>query len=250
MDLGKFSLSVASTSSRKSSNSSVPTLIIIGGDVPNKFRLNEGATELMGIKPGDKVVLLSNKAAIIAAAAAGDPDLLKWAEDNNTVPTQYPITWAIAKGYPLFDSNGSALTEKVPLTNALEAKLREEGMIDEETGKVIAPDTDRIFGARLASSNKSAGIGAVCEFTDSSVWDDLRLEAEQRVHVLYGVDKTPIKVPAFNGFETIELTAFPIEFKDVEEIQARGRSASNSDVNSAAGDESVNEEQADVDYQE
>ena len=230
MNLGKFSLSVASTNTRKSSNSSIPTLIIIGGDVPNKFRLNEGATELLGAKPGDKVVLLSNKAAIMQAVANNDPELLAWAEENGFAPSQYPATWAIAKGYSLFDNAGNPLTEKMPLTKALEAKLRAEGQVDEETGKVIAPDIAKINGARLASSNKAGGIGSVCEFTDSSVWDDLRLEADIKLHVIYNILKTPNKVTAFDGEKEIEITAFELEYKETEAIQARNRSSNSEDV--------------------
>lgn len=224
MNLGKFSLSVASTNARKSTGSHIPTLTVIGGDVTGKFKLNEAGSDLLNVKSGDYVMLLNNKAVIQAAIKAGDEDLLAWAEENNTSVNEYPVTWAIAPGYVEYDENGISLKRPKPMTNALEAALRQKGEVDED-GKVIAPMIDQIKGARLASHNKAAGVGAICDFTDASVWGLLRGEVSNDKHVMFTIDKEAVQVPVFNGYEEITIDAYVLKFKGVEEVQARTKSA-------------------------
>ena len=205
----KFSFTVKSTTARPPKTTE-PELTAVAG-IRGKTKLNEAASKLLGLKPGDYLTFHSNEEQIDSikeAYAAGE--VIDWVEDAGGVDA-LKIQWGISKGWELMDMNGLPIITKKPLTLKEEKKLRAAGQVD-ENGKVIAPDMPARRGSRLSSKMKELKSGMILECTDSTNAPALRAGYSDDMHVVYSINETPVAAEFENGSETVNVDIYLINF--------------------------------------
>lgn len=214
--VGKFAFSVVSTTSRPPKTND-PELTIISG-VKGKFKLNEAASKLLGLKPGDYLVFVNNEDAINAtkeAYAAGVEEVVAEVDAQGGIDA-LKAQWAIAKGWAQLDINGVPQMTKKPLTNAEAEKLVKEGKVDED-GKAVAPLIPDYKGSRLASKMKEVKTGMILEGTDANNCPLLRENVSEDKHAVYAVSTEAIPFEFPNGNETVATDVYLIDYKGEED---------------------------------
>ena len=161
--------------------------------------------------------------------------------------------WGIVKGYPLYNEKGTALTATERLTKAdreayaaknydeLLAAAMEQGSDEfkdsiaaadgnrEEIIKILATvvrgeEKQKFSGSKVANSSDMIGAGVVLNFTDSNVWNTLKVglgeDADKKAR------KFPINlddimtVALFDGHKTIEVPCLPFDASVYEDVDA------------------------------
>lgn len=219
MEFPDFNFAVASTTTRPP-KTNVPQITMVSG-VKGKFKLNEAGSQLLDVMPHDNLVFVSNRTEVEAAIKAEHPAILEWAEENGKDVKDFPVTWAIAKGWVERDMEGNVLKAKKPLTKVETKQLEEAGQVDED-GKVIAPEIDRLKGSRLSSKSTDIKTGMIVEGTDGNNWPILREGFDEDVHVVYNVSKEGKDISVMNGNTTEAVTIYPISFAGTEDKIVRG----------------------------
>lgn len=215
-NVSKFAFTVKSTNARPP-KSLVPELQITAG-IKGKFKLNEAASRLLGVRPTDYIAFINNEEQVEqlkAAYTAGDEDATDYINQIGGIEN-LKVQWGIAKGWVMLDENGLVKMTKKPLTNREAKKLKEEGQVD-ENGRVIAPDIEAYKGSRLASKTKGAGIGAILEGTDSNSCPELRHGYDEDKHVVYRINETPVVAEVENGNDVTSINVFLIEYSQLED---------------------------------
>jgi len=219
MEFPQFGFGVESTTSRPAKTSE-PELTMIAG-VSGKFKLNEAASTLLGVKPGDYIVFVSNRNEVQQAIAENHPALVEWAEENDANIKDYPVTWGIAKGWAEKDKDGNYLKTRKPLTKVERERLIEEGNVDDE-GHAIAPEMNRYKGSRLSSKSPEARVGMIVEGTDGNNWPVLREGVPEDKHAVYSISKEGSTIEVPNGPDTEEVDIYSISFAREEDKIKRG----------------------------
>lgn len=212
----KFVFGVKSTTARPP-RTLEPEIVIIAG-VKGKFKMNEAASKLMGLKPADYLAFINNEdqvEQIVAAYHEGDQEAIAWVEELGGIEN-VKVQWAIAEGWEMLDSNGFALTSKKPLTKEEVAQYIAEGKVD-ELGKPIAPEMPAFKGSRLSSKMKESKVGVLLEGADSNNCPALRQGYPEDMHVVYGVSKEPVEVEFPNGNSTVAVKLYMIEYNRLDE---------------------------------
>lgn len=215
------------------------------------FRLTGPATKLLGIAPGDYVGFVSNVDQIDAAIAANDPAIVAFAEEQGLELGSAELAiaahkefdqWAVCKGYALYNSKGTPLTVKERLSlkdkeaivkanfdeilasamasdNAeLVEALSREGISYEEQAELLMSvvegrEVPKHQGSKSANPSGMTGVGLNLNFTDSNVWNQLKVGVEEptkinRVFDLL-VDYTET-IMLSNGYEDVKVTIIPL----------------------------------------
>lgn len=152
------------------------------------IKLNEKAARILDIKAGEYLALVNDELAVNAAIEANDPAILEWAEANDKPASEFPITWAIFKGFAKYTTDGEPMMTTERLTKAKKARLIEEGQVDEE-GNVIAPEVQAYEGCKMASVNNEAGFANISG-SDSANW--VKLGGSEDFNIAYDVSKEGI----------------------------------------------------------
>ena len=212
----KFSFTVKSTTA-KPPKTTEPELLIAGNN-KGKFKLNEAASTLLNVKPGDYLAFVNNEVQVnqvLEAYKQDDPDAVAWVNELGGVD-EVKVQWAIAKGWELKDAAGNVQTIKKPLTNVEIKALEEAGQVDPETGKVIAPDVPAHKGSRLNAKSSEVKVGMILDGTDSTNCPVLRGKMSEDMHAVFSVGKEGIPVEFPNGNTTAGVTVYPITFEREE----------------------------------
>lgn len=211
----KFAFTVKSTTARPPKTTE-PELTVIAG-IKGKFKANEALSKLMGLKPHDYLAFISNEEQVIAVKEAyadaeneNHDEAVAFVEEVGGIDN-LTVQWGIAKGWALLDANDNPLTTKKPLTKPEEKKLRDAGEVDEETGKVIAPDIAAMKGSRLSSKMKEMKTGMILEGTDSTNCPELRKGVSEDKHAVYAVNPTPVKASFPNGTGAVDVDVYLIK---------------------------------------
>lgn len=215
----KFSFNVASTTSRapKSDEPELQATAAIHG----KYKINEAASKLLGLKPKDYLVFINNMDAIEATLAKykeGDEAAVAEVNEAGGVEAYAKsVVWAICKGWVVLDDAGEPLTTKEPLTNSLRKKLIKEGKVDEE-GKAIAPTIPLFKGSRLSTKMKDGNkVGLILEGTDGNNAPLLRKGHDDDKHVVYKINSEAIPYQFENGPDVVNVDLYLLEYKGEEE---------------------------------
>ena len=227
------------------------------------FRLTGPATKLLGIAPGDNVAFVSNVDQIDAAIAANDPTIVAFAEEQGLELGSAELAiaahkefdqWAVCKGYALYNSKGTPLTTKERLSlkdkeaivkanfdeilasamasdNAeLVEALSREGISYEEQAELLMSvvegrEVPKYQGSKSANPSGMIGVGLNLNFTDSNVWNQLKVGVEEptkinRVFDLL-VDYTET-IMLSNGYEDIKVTIIPLGYYTDKAPATRG----------------------------
>lgn len=210
------------------------------------FRLTAPVTRVLGIAPGDYVMFINNVAEIDAAIAQNAPEVVAFAEEQGlTLGTpELAIAmhkefdmWAIAKGIALYKSNGVAITVKERLSakdketlvlanfdstlesamasgnDELVAELSREGITKEEQVKILASliegkEVQKYQGSKTATTSGCTGVGLPVNFTDSNVWNQLKVDMEEpeKMNRIYSIDVEDVQtITLNNGYEDVNV---------------------------------------------
>lgn len=152
--------------------------------------------------------------------------------------------WYIAKGHQEFSSNGNPIMTTIRCTkeDKMEAirmngaemiqdeefrailieRVDDEDASDEDLIAAITPDdiespkTESFTGSKTATTGTATGVGCPLNFTDTSIWNAMKYDLgdnKDKKNRIFNVslDK-PEVVTVNNGFENVEVTAYPVEF--------------------------------------
>lgn len=152
--------------------------------------------------------------------------------------------WYIAKGHQQFEANGNPMMTTVRCTkeDKMEAiKLNGAEMIQDEDFRAMliervgdenasdedliaaitaddveSPKTESFTGSKTATTGTATGIGCPLNFTDTSIWNamkaDLGENKEKKNRIFNVLLDKPETVTVNNGFENVEVIAYPVEF--------------------------------------
>ena len=212
----KFAFVVKSTNARPPKTTE-PELTIVAS-IRGKYKINEAASKLLGLKPGDYLTFINNEAQIeeIRQAYANGDEATVEAVDAEGGLDKLQVQWAIAKGWELLGADDQPIMTKKPLTKAESKALKEAGEVDED-GKVIAPSIPDHKGSRLSSKMKEVKIGMILEGTDSNNAPLLREGHPDDKHVVYSVSKEPLAFEFPNGTGSVEATVYLLEYNREED---------------------------------
>lgn len=162
-------------------------------------------------------------------------------------------TWYLGKGFQQFDRKGNALkvservskAEKIEYIETNQMQLVEnyrealieratadgkdgEELSDEELAAYIQLDDiesgerEQYSGSLTANSAKRIGTGCPLNFTDTHIWGQLRKGATAQQNTIYDIDVNGAeKAMVSNGYEEIEITIYPISFKEMGNVISR-----------------------------
>lgn len=210
------------------------------------FKLTAPVTKALGIAPGDYVMFINNVAEIDAAIATSSPEVVAFAEEHGlelgtpelaiAMHKEFDM-WAVAKGIALYKSNGVALTVKERLTSKdrealvmadfdatleaamtsgneeLVAALSREGIEKDEQVKILASliegkEVQKYQGSKTATTSGCTGVGLSLNFTDTNVWNQLKVDMEdaEAMNRVFDVDLDNIQTIVLNnGCEDVKV---------------------------------------------
>lgn len=254
-----FGFSAVNDSVKASAVEVKPQMIVRSTD--GAFTLTAPAAKALGIAPGDYVMFMNNIDQIEAAIAAKNPDIVKFAEDNGlSLDTKADVDsivssltqWVIAKGIAKKKANGTPMMCSVRMTKADKAAWLKENMAafvadnrdelitkyelsaeatDEEIASnvsvddVASPLVEDFKGCKVATTSSATGVGVQVNFTYAALWNQLKadLEDKKSKNRIFDVDlDTTINTVVNNGFEDVDVVAYPINFAEDVDPMRRG----------------------------
>ena len=215
------------------------------------FRLTGPATKLLGIAPGDNVGFINNVDAIDAAIAANAPEIVAFAEEQGLELGSAELAiaahkefdmWAVCKGFAMYNGKGTPLTIKERLSQKdrlaivranfdeilaaamasdnteLVDALSREGVTMEEQMELLAStiegrEVPKYHGSKSANPSGMTGVGVNVTFTDSNVWNQLKVDVEEptKINRVYDLVLDGIQtIMLNNGYEDVKVTIIPL----------------------------------------
>lgn len=261
MKLGKtsFGFNLVQSGQKNATVNAEPQLI--ANSTQGKFVLTSPVTKTMGLAPGDYVAFINNYSELEAAIASRNEDIVAYAaEKGYDVETLDGVeaikadlgAWAIVKGLPQFDKTGTAVMVKERFTkedkekfikahgaelveanrDALIERVGNAEASDEELLAAItvedieAPEVQKVAGSKTATTSTATGIGCQLNFTDTSIWNTLKLDLgddKTKKNRVFDVDiKNPVSTEISDGHEMHTVNAYVITFNVDNDPIVRG----------------------------
>lgn len=257
----KFGVNAVVSGQKSSVVNAEPQLL--ANSTNGKFTITAPVSKALSIAAGENVMFLNNIAGVEEAIQNKVADLVDWANENgvdlDTAEGQATALaeftqWYIAKGELLYDQKGNPKMSSIRYTeeekkeliaknaeaiveanrDALLARLGVEDATFEELVAAIevddveTPKFHSMSGSKTSTTSAATGVGLQLGFTDTSIWNSLKadLDADSRskFNRVYSVNLTDAeKVPYNNGYETVEITAYPITFVEDKTPMVRGK---------------------------
>lgn len=229
--------------------------------VPSRggFYISGVVSKALGLLPGDSI-MFANDAADVEKAVINRVDAIVEFAKNNDFDLDTPdgasacaaalTTWYIAKGVPMFKRSGEPIMVNVRLTKEEKKKYFDEHVdevIKNNRDKLIAayelaetatdeeikaafkvddmpsPQIQAVSGCKLSTSSAATGTGLKLSFSDSSNWEQLKSDLEDKSSMKRSFDvdiKNPIVSRYNNGKNDVEITFYALgEYKD--EVSSR-----------------------------
>lgn len=241
------------------------------------FKLTPPVTRYLGLAAGDYLMFVStvddvqdaimNKTEVYVDFCNSLGFDVESPEATHAFHKEYDV-YAIAKGIPLYDSKGIALTTTEKLTRndrmtlvrqnfadvyqqamesgveAIVDALLREGITEDEQVEILANTIEgqtlpKFKGAKLANSSKMTGIGQILTCSDGSTWKALKagMGETETTHIRrFAIDfDNAFKVTVSNGYENVEVTALMLgEATDTKAVErGKGSDEEASDENVA-----------------
>lgn len=210
------------------------------------FKLTAPVTKLLGIAPGDYVMFINNVPQIDAALATHAEDIVAFAAEQGLELDTPELAiaahkefdmWAVAKGIALYKSNGTPLTVKERLSvkdretlvlrdfdaaldaalssgnDELVAAVSREGISKDEQVKILASliegaEVQKYQGSKTATTSGCTGAGLTLNFTDTNVWNQLKVDMEEpeKVNRVFELDVEGVQtITINNGYEDVNV---------------------------------------------
>lgn len=137
--------------------------------------------------------------------------------------------WANEHISEILEANREKLIERVGNPDATDEELVKALTVED----IQFPTVKAYAGSKTANSGSATGVGLNLTFTDSAVWHALKSRTSERMNDIYDVvtrttviddvEYSPMKISVNDGFDTIEIDAYPIVFKESVEPAVVGR---------------------------
>ena len=252
VSFGLGSLSVVNSGAKVVANAE-PQLIALS--TKGGFAITPAVSKALVLASGDNIMFVNNIAWAENAIATRDEQVVALAQENNLdldneVDAQTLLNgitrWFIAKAYMKKTKTGAPVMASVRL-NAEEKKALLDAQIDslvadnrealiEKFGlaedasddeikshvtvdDIATPETEAYVGAKLASNNNVPGVGLKLSFSDTSTWEQLKSDLEDKTSVkrVFAIDvKNPVVTKMNDGYEDIEVALYPVGDYDDE----------------------------------
>lgn len=232
------------------------------------FRISRPVSKALNIQHGEYIQFIQNIDQVQNAIAARAEIYLQFCESNGfdaeseeaaaAFHKEYDM-WGLVKGYALYNDKGISQTCTDRLTKAdreayaaknydeLLAAAMEEGSDElkdaisaadgdkEEIIKLIAQvvrgeEKQKFSGSKVANTSEMLGAGVVLNFTDTNVWNILKVglgedaSKKARKFPINIEDMTTVEL--FDGYKTIEVPCLPFNASVFEDVDAaRNREA-------------------------
>lgn len=249
----KFSVNAIVAGQKSSIVNATPQLIV--KSTPGQFTITAPVSKALGIAAGDNVMFLNNIAGIEAMIQAAPSELVEYCNergwDINTREGQDALIkeqtcWYIAKGVLLYKRNGDPVLGTVRVTKEDKlAQIAENGldmiqsMSEEEKAAfaasknlegaddntlaaaltaddIASPTFHAASGSKTSAGSNATGIGLQLNFTDTSIWETLKSDIEDKTSInrLFDVklDEAEEINDFDNGKEKVKVIAYPLVF--------------------------------------
>lgn len=235
---------------------------LIANSTAGKFVITSPVSKALNIAVGENVMFLNNIAAVEAAVQSRNADVVAIAEANDIdLSTREGedalidglTQWYIAKGEPMYNSKGEPIMATERYTKEDKAKYLAEHTMeiveanrvaltekfgelsDEEFAEkltvdmVESPKFHAASGSKTATTASTTGVGCQLIFTDSSIWGTLKKDlgdmATKKNRIYNVLLNKATKATFNNGYENVEVTVLPVEFKEDTDPIARAKKA-------------------------
>ena len=270
VSFGLGSLSVVNSGAKVVANVA-PQLIALS--TKGGFAITPAVSKALVLSTGDNIMFVNNLAWAENAIATRDEEVIKIAEENNLdldneVDAQTLLNaitrWFIGKAFAKKTKTGAPVMTTVRMTNEEKEELlanQADSIVAENRDVLIekfelsadasdeeikshltiddiaAPETQAFVGAKVASNGNTPGVGLKLTFSDTSTWEQLKsdLEDKSAVKRAFDVDvKNPVSIKMSNGFEDVDVTLYPVgEYTDEKPSRIGKKNDIDSDVESA-----------------
>lgn len=246
VSFGLGSLSVVNSGAKVVANVA-PQLIALS--TKGGFAITPAVSKALVLSTGDNIMFVNNLAWAENAIATRDEEVVKIAEENNLdldneVDAQTLLNaitrWFIGKAYAKKTKTGAPVMTTVRMTNEEKEELlasqadtivaeNRETLIekfelsadasDEEIkshltiNDIASPETQAFVGAKVASNGNIPGVGLKLTFSDTSTWEQLKSDLDDKTAVkrVFDVDvKNPVSVKMSNGFEDVDVVLYSV----------------------------------------
>ena len=233
---------------------------LIANSTSGKLVITSPVSKALNLAPGEYLAFVNNIPALEKAVIERIPDVVAFAEENgidiNTAEGQNEIiekctVWAIYKGIAKKDKTGNSVLvsdrwskdDKAAYIDGHKEELVEklhDVLVERNDGNdadvdtlaefidvedIETPKVPEFIGAKTATTSNATGVGCQLNVTDTAIWNQLKSDmkdktAENRVFEVKLKDA--IKTTINNGYENVDVTAYPIEFLADEPKIVRG----------------------------
>ena len=262
VSFGLGSLSVVNSGAKVVANVA-PQLIALS--TKGGFAITPAVSKALVLSTGDNIMFVNNLAWAENAIATRDEEVVKLAEENNldldnevdAKTLLNAITrWFIGKAYAKKTKTGKDVMSPVRLSaeekaellksqlpdivaNNREALIEQFGLASDASDEEIAshvtidnidtPEAPAYVGAKLASNGNVPGVGLKLSFSDTSTWEQMKSDLEDKTAVkrVFDIDlKDSVVVKLNNGYEDVDVTLYPVgDYTDEKPVRVGKKSA-------------------------
>lgn len=245
----QFGFRAVQAGQKSSTLNALPTLT--ANSTVGKFVITAPVSKAMDIAVGENIMFVNNITEVENAIQARTEDITAYASELGIDITTREgadallkelTVWGIAKGVKLYKKNGEPVyaTERfskedkakylaehaMEIVEANRAALVEQfgDMSDEELARqltvdmVESPKYHAMSGSKTATTASATGVGLQLNFTDSAIWGalkaDLGEDKDKKNRIFDVLLDEATKSTYNNGKEDVEITVYPIEFKE------------------------------------
>ena len=247
VSFGLDSLNVVASGVKTSTISNEPQLVALS--TKGGFAITPAVSKALNLASGDNIMFVNNSSWAENEVAQRTDMVVSIAQENgldldNPIDAQSIVTaltkWFIAKAYAKKTKTGKDVMSPVRLSAEEKAELlktqladivanNREALIekfelaadasDEEIAShvtvddIAAPEAPAYVGAKLASNGNVPGVGLKLSFSDTSTWEQMKADIEDKTSVkrIFDIDlKGRVVVKLNNGYEDVEVALYPV----------------------------------------
>lgn len=263
VSFGLDSLNVVASGVKTSTVSNEPQLVALS--TKGGFAITPAVSKALNLASGDNIMFVNNSSWAENEVAQRTDQVVAIAQENgldldNPVDAQAIVTaltkWFIGKAYAKKTKTGKDVMSPVRLSaeekaellksqlpdivaNNREALIEQFGLASDASDEEIAshvtvdniatPEAPAYVGAKLASNGNVPGIGLKLSFSDTSTWEQMKSDLEDKTAVkrVFDIDlKGRVVVKLNNGYEDIDVTLYPVgDYTDEKPVRVGKKSA-------------------------
>lgn len=263
VSFGLDSLNVVASGVKTSTVSNEPQLVALS--TKGGFAITPAVSKALNLASGDNIMFVNNSSWAENEVAQRTDQVVAIAQENgldldNPVDAQAIVIaltkWFIGKAYAKKTKTGKNVMSPVRLSaeekaellksqlpdivaNNREALIEQFGLASDASDEEIAshvtvdniatPEAPAYVGAKLASNGNVPGVGLKLSFSDTSTWEQMKADLEDKTAVkrVFDIDlKGRVIVKLNNGYEDVDVTLYPVgDYTDEKPVRVGKKSA-------------------------